>query len=41
MSDTLPCPCCRDTTFGHRDGLLEHLQIYHTPAEVYVAVVEP
>lgn len=40
------CPVCGpDVTtdgeqFGHRDGLLEHLQIYHSPAQVYVECVE-
>lgn len=34
------CPCCRRETFSHRDYLLEHLQQYHDPAEVYLAVVE-
>ncbi len=39
-SEKIECPCCRDETFSHRDYLLDHLQQYHSPAEVFVAVVE-
>jgi len=34
------CPVCRDETFQHRDFLMDHLQIKHRPAEVYVAMEE-
>lgn len=34
------CPCCRDEDFVSRDFFLEHLQMHHSAAQVYTAVVE-